>query len=187
MGDSRINSFDSDEELYFSWWLDELVKYGYVSSWFKNEDSYQLTDGLKHKYVRQMKRVEDKVLYQTILNPSSYTPDFKIQWTEKALGIFVSKILSPNKIVTHFICNNNLLSVDEIKGGFDSNNMTRLAINNIKLVWYRHEIYINMIKVPNIFNKTFTPIRYLLTDKSMKPRKIKYKNIVTLNEFINKQ
>jgi len=180
------HNFDSDEELYFSWYLDELVKKGYVDHWKKNDISFPITDGLKHTYIKPMKKVEDKVMVQTLLNPSSYTPDFTIKWKLKALGIFVSKNNGTEKIDTPFICNNHMVSIDEIKGNFDSQNMTRLANNNIKSVWYRHKVYINMIKVPNIFNKTFTPSRYLLTDKSMKPRKINYKNVRTIQEFTEK-
>ena len=61
--------------------------------------------------------------------------------------------------------------------------MTRLAVNNIKDVYEKYDDYITMIKVPIIFKKTFTPERYLLTDKSFKQRKIKYATR-SIKEFI---
>lgn len=185
------NKFDSKEELYFSWYLMELQKNGYIESWARFEevsDSYNLTEGLIWEYIKPMKRVADKELEQIILSPSAYTPDFKIFWTPKALGIFVSDLnsaRSTEKIETEFICQ-DLISIIEVKGTFDMGNMTRLAINNIKFVYYKFGVYVNMIKVPAIFNKSFTPNRYLLTDKTLKIRTIKYKNVRTIQQFINK-
>ena len=140
-----------------------------------------------------MKRVEDKILTQTILQPSSYTPDFIIYWEPKAIGIFVSKeSKTVGKIITPFLCTDDeLISIVETKGTFDMGNMTRLANNNIKFVYEKYNVYIDMIKVPAIFKKTFTPDRYYMTDKSFKTRKINYgtKNKIigprTLREFIN--
>ena len=161
---------------------------GYIDTWDKFEnvnESYPLTEGLKHQYVVPMKRVDDKIKYQDILKPSIYTPDFKIWWTPKARGIFVTdlNIESTEKISTPFICQDGI-SIIEVKGGFDQGNMTRLAINNIKFVYEKFGVYINMTKVPDIFKKSFTPERYLLTDKSFKPRKINY-GVRTLSEFVN--
>jgi hypothetical protein len=89
------------------------------------------------------------------------------------------------KIITPFICSDDeMISIVETKGTFDMGNMTRLANNNIKFVYEKYQVYINMIKVPTIFDKTFTPDRYLMTDKTFQSRKIKYKNVRTLREFI---
>jgi hypothetical protein len=173
-----MTEFDSKEELHFSWYLNELRNAGYINKWDKFEnvnDPYPLTEGLAHKYIKPMKRVEDKELYQTILAPSVYTPDFKIWWTPKARGIFVTdlNIYSKEKITTPFICQDGI-SIVETKGTFDMGNMTRLANNNIKFVYQKFGVFINMIKVPTIFKNTFTPDRYLLTYKSFKARKINY-------------
>lgn len=177
--------FQSNEELYFSWYLDALKDRKYIDRWEVTEVSYELTKGLKHEYIKPMKRVEDKVLEQTILKPSSYNPDFLIYWNKKALGVFVSELRNTKgKINTAFICDEQLISVVETKGGFDMGNMTRLVINNIKFVYEKYNIYINLIKVPDIFKKTFTPDRYFMTDKTFKPRTIKFK-AKTLSEFIN--
>jgi hypothetical protein len=180
--------FDSNEERYFSWYLDELKKSGFVTKWslIPDEDSYPLTDGLSVEYIVPMKKVDDKIKVQSILKPSVYTPDFKIIWTIRAYGTFVTELDDPmrrDKITTPFISQDGE-SIVETKGTFDKNNMTRLANNNIKFVFERHGIFINMIKVPGIFNKTFTPERYFLTDKTLTPRKISYKRKWYLSDFI---
>ena len=187
------NNFDSSEELYFSWYLEQLKASRYINHWERIETSYLLTKGLEHEYIKPMKKVEDKALKQTILAPSSYIPDFIIYWEPKAIGIFVSKeSKTVGKIITPFLCTDDeLISIVETKGTFDMGNMTRLANNNIKFVYEKYQVYINMVKVPTIFKHTFTPERYLFTDKSMQPRKINYgtkKKIIgprTLREFID--
>lgn len=179
------NIFDSKEELHFSWYLDELKQAGYINTWERNGISYQLTSGLERDYIKPMKRVADKHLKQVIFTESRYTPDFNIRWTDKAKGIFVMDLQSDSveKITTPFISNYGGTTV-ETKASFDMNNMSRLARNNIKVVWDKHEVYIELIKIPNIFNTTFTPNRYFATDRTMKPRKLNYKNVRTLREFI---
>lgn len=177
--------FHSNEEKYFSWYLEELKGRRYIDNWEKIEVSYELTDGLSHTYLKKMKRVEDKEMVQTILSPSSYTPDFKIYWNKKAYGIFVEDINNAkDKIKTPFICDSEGISIVETKGTFDMGNMTRLATLNIKFMYYRYNIYVNLVKVPDIFKKTFTPDRYLMTDKTFKPRAIKYA-VRSLSKFIN--
>jgi len=179
------NEFHSQEEKYFSWMLDELKAKGYIVEWQKCNTSLQLTKGLYLEYVKPMKKVANKVLKQTILEPSVYTPDFEITWAVKAFGIFVTDldIKSDDKLDTVFT-SHGVKSVVEVKGSWDNNNMTRLAKNNIKFVYDKHGIYINLIVVPNVFSKLFTPERYFMTDRTFKPRTLNYKNARTLREFI---
>jgi hypothetical protein len=180
-----MRKFDSNEEMYFSRYLNELKGKKYIDSWKTINEPYNLTTGIKHEYVKPMKKVDDKVLEQTILSPSVYTPDFMIVWNSKANNIFVQKINKGNKkITTPFICDDEGISIVETKGQFDRSNMTRLAINNIKFLYEKYNIYVNLIKVPGIFKKTFTPDRYLMTDKTFKPRKLNYKP-KTIREYVN--
>lgn len=178
-----MDNFDSKEEKYFSWYLEVLRNWNFIEKWEKNEDPFQLTTDLKIEYIKPMKRVEDKILTQTLLTGRHYTPDFKIKWTKQAIGVFTQELPSKVKITTPFI-SQHMCSIVEVKGGFDNNNMTRLAVNNIKDVFQKYGVYITMVKVPMIFKNTFTPERYLLTDKSFKPRKIKYATR-TIKDFIN--
>jgi len=179
------NEFDSKEELYFSWYMEVLKSKGYIEQYGKIEDGYNLTEGLKREYLKPMKKASPKLMEQVILNPSRYTPDFKILWNIKALGIFVSEINggTNNKITTPFICQ-DLYSSIEVKANFDANNMSRLVINNIKFLYEKHKVFVNLIKVPAIFDKTFTPDRYFMTDETFKPRKLNYKNVRNIREFI---
>lgn len=174
--------FESKEELYFSWYLEVLRNWNFIELWEKIDEPFQLTSDLTIKYIKPMKRVPDKELTQTLFSGRVYTPDFKIKWTDQAIGIFTQELQDGEKITTPFISQGNV-SIVEVKGVFDNNNMTRLATNNIKDIYEKYGVYVTMTKIPMLFKKTFTPERYLLTDKSFKPRKIKYATR-TIKEFI---
>ena len=62
--------------------------------------------------------------------------------------------------------------------------MTRLAKINFKWVWEKYGIFINLFVPPKHFDKSFTPKKYMTTDKSHKPRKINYNNIILLPDYI---
>lgn len=182
-----MDNFDSKEELYFSWYLEVLRNWNFIRSWDKIETPYQLTEDLTIEYLKPMKRVKDKILSQKLLSGRVYTPDFKIRWTEQAIGVFTQDlkngVLYKNKFTAPFISQGGI-SIVEVKGVFDNNNMTRLATNNIKDVYEKYGDYITIAKIPMLFKQTFTPERYMLTDVSLKQRKINYATR-TIKDFIN--
>lgn len=176
--------FDSDEELHFAYYLEELKDKGFIKSWDKNIDPLELTDGILWKY-KYLSKNGVKTKTQNLMRSSVYTYDWNIYWEEKAHGIFVTELdeVDMPKISTPFVSQGNISRV-ETKGDFDKNNMTRLAINNIKFIWYRHSIFISLIKVPTIFKETFTPRRYLTTDRTRRMRRLKYGEVRTLSTFV---
>lgn len=161
--------YDSKEEVWFAMWLAELEKAGYIASWVKNVRSMILTKGLKvpYKRVTQLKtkvKVEDR--QKILLNPSEYTPDFRVHFTEKGHDLFCSWItihdLNPNAL---FFTNNDGIQqkdipmyVFEVKPNFDQNNMERLFRNNQKFVWDKHQIFVNLVEPVSLFKKTFLPL-----------------------------
>lgn len=72
----------------------------------------------------------------------------------------------------------------ETKGNWDNNNMTRLFSLNQKWIYQKYGIYYNLVKVPKIFEKTFTPEAYLKTATG-KDRKINFK-VKLIDEYLNK-
>lgn len=161
--------FDSAEEVYFAMWLNELEKAGYVDKWVKVVTPIKLTKGLKipYKKVTQLKtkvKIEDKE--KSILNPSEYTPDFRVAFTEKGHDLFCSWLtiadFNPNAL---FFTNNDGIQqknvpvyVFEIKPSFDQNNMERLFRNNQKFLWDKYEIFVNLVEPISLFEKTFLPL-----------------------------
>jgi len=178
-------SYDSYEEKYIDWYLQSLLNNGYINKYEFHHKTYDLSIKVVHRWKKKMKRVDDKLINTTVLQPHSYTPDVFIEWNKIAENVFYQNLTSSEKLTTPFVAQNDK-SIWEIKGSFDFKNMTRLVTLNIKWVMEKYQEYIQIVIPDKIFDKTFTPPRYLLTDKSFKPRKLKYKNVRTIREFRDK-
>jgi hypothetical protein len=184
------SELDSNEELYFAWWLSELCDNGYVLDVIPQPQPFSLQEGLCHTYVKEMK-TKNKILEEVIIKPSVYTTDFLVKWSEKALNTFVTTLDTDDKIMkghSHTLLiakqtENGIHTYIEVKPSFDQNNMTRLSRTNIKWVWDKHKEYINLVIPEKHFKKTFTPERFLLTTKSKTKRKLKYIPL-TLKEYL---
>ena len=163
---------DSDEEVYFIWWLNELKENGYIESWSRGR-TFELSQSIKREYSRKLK-TKIKRDTEHFLHAAKYTPDFEIKWRGKAIGKFVTKWDSGSKKNTVFYCNENLITIVEVKGGFDHQNMTRLVQTKIKWLFQLYQIPVQIVKIPKFFEKTFTPNRYLTTNLSQKKRTIKF-------------
>jgi len=169
--------YKSNEEYFFSLWLDELKSNGYIKSYEYEPDAIPLSS----KVSRSLQKKE-----QFVLHPHEYTYDFLIKWDKSAIGIFATIFESDVKSLTPLYCDVNLVSAIEIKPEFDYKNMTREVMINIKWVWEKYNIYINLVKTPSFFKKSFTPAQFLLT-KTKKPRVIKYKPVLTLQEYVQQK
>lgn len=169
--------YDSDEELYFSWWLDELKETGYVHSYESQPESYVLTPPVFYEYDKHLK-TKTNVVVKKLLQEHIYTADAQIWWYEKARGLFFNIVADRVDLrKVPFIASNMHTSIVEIKAGFSKYNMGRTFSLNQKWMMQTHGIYVNKIIISNktgLFKDTFTPARYLLTDKTNKPRKLYY-------------
>lgn len=183
--------FDSFEELYMSWWIDELKDAGYIIDAKHHPGVFKLSPVQKFKTLKQLatKQREDE---HTILRPHEYTPDWKIVWNEKAVGL-LCKIFDENNVLNkdikayfwaHLSKNDNKpFSIIDVKPFFDMQNMTRLFTINQKWVFVKHRLYVQKVVTDKLFEKTFCPQRYLITNKSGKERKLKF-TPVSLFEFL---
>ena len=184
-------AYKSNEERYTSWWLDDLKEAGYIDEYFYEESSIPLSESTTIQYSenyltpkQRLPRTRIKTL--SILKPHVYTPDFSVCFKPKAVDLIygnIDKVL-PRKLLLYVFEKHLSRVYLEVKPKFDQNNMTReFKINQKWLAEYG--MFINLFVPEKIFEQTFTPKRYLLTDKSGKPRKIKWK-IRTLKEWIGK-
>lgn len=186
--------FDSNEELYFYWWVKELIEAGFIEKYVPHPTVYNLSEELKLPYHKPMKRVAAKEMWKTIINGHEYTPDAGIVWNDNAVGIFTynldqspymhleSNVPTSRDYFDKIVSKRNK-AIIEVKPAFDQNNMTRLAIINQKWVLDKYNKFVNIIVPQKLFNETFTPKRYLLTNLSGKKREIKFK-VRTLEEFV---
>lgn len=186
--------FDSMEELYFYWWVKELMDNGFIEKFVSQPEPFTLSSGLKMPYIKEMKKVANKELWKDIIEPSVYTCDGLIKWNKKAEFIFYFDfdvfstthkgfgICKDKKMLELFVLRNSQCFI-EVKPFFDQNNMTRLAKTNIKWVWDKHQEFVNLIVPSKLFMQTFTPKRYLRSDKDTTDRKIHFK-VRSLEQFL---
>ena len=159
---------DSDEEVYAIWWLEELLQAGYIEKYERSE-TYQLAEPIKRQYTKHLK-TRQRYVEGHVAQGAKYTPDFKIYWTSKALGVFATFYDGYNKKTTPFYCDSQLRTTLEIKGMHDRNREIPLYTIKIKWLFQVHGIFVHMVKMPKLFNDTFTPMRYMTTNKSGKAR-----------------
>lgn len=162
---------DSNEEIYISWYFDELIKIGVAISAEYQPVSFVLSEAVSSTHIKPMKRVEDKVVSETILNGHLYTADVLVYWDKKYKGVIFDTIEGESKFrenssMSKFVAQKDnkgeYFSVIEVKPSFDQNNMTRLAIINQKWVWEKHKVFVNIIIPDKIFKQTFAPVKYIL-------------------------
>ena len=202
--------YDSNEELWFTYYLDELKVAGFISEWKSQPQEYVLSEPVVYTWLQKFK-TKDKLKSSALLQGHKYTPDFTVSWNSCARNIFFNTIDGGVNLknVPFFAHSGNNISIVDVKPAFDMNNMTRLFIINQKWVMEKYGIYVQKIIISKetkhyhqvgnkkkkvcshstwagLFPKTFTPERYFLTDGGMKPRKIRY-NAIRLNEYLKQK
>jgi hypothetical protein len=181
-------TFDSNEELYFSWALDELYVAKIIDDYHYHPKEFILSDRIVHVYDKVLKTKtvsKDSV----ILNDHQYQADFLIHWNSQWIGKIFVNLNLPSKVTdAYFIAQGtNNFSVVDVKGTFAGpHNTTAVTFPlNQKWVYQKYHVYVQKIIPVKLFEATFTPKRYLQTDETMRKRKINFE-IRTLNEYLAK-
>lgn len=169
---------DSDGEIHFIMWMEELKQAGFIKS-YQRGDTIILSNPVANKYEIQSKKLK-KTKTENILMGHSYSWDFTIDWSEEGLKYFVNRF--GEKWEKPFIINAKSMSFIESKPDFDYKNMSRLATLNIKWVWEKYGMFIQIVKNIQLFEETFTPKAYLIT-KTGKDRTVKH-TIRTLEDYL---
>lgn len=174
----------SDEERRFASWLDELQEYGFVESYLYEPYTFELYDGFNVPYKKKKNPIHNKV---------RYTPDFEVTFTQKAfdMGLVYTDGQEPGLFYTKPNgCNKVLI---EIKGGF-RDRTERDTVTKICWTAQLYNEYVQIVRLEQLFEKTFYPHIALITEKF----KLRCKNIKgvltpliqivnTINKWITKQ
>lgn len=176
--------YESFCELSCLYFAEELIKQGYVDR-VERSPSYMLCDPIQSTYAVHLKR-GSKQETQTVMQGVSYTPDFDIYFTPKALGIFCWELGSGEKL------NKDLLVVQrvddlykaccEVKPDFSRNSTTPKSMLTMKWLYQRKQIYVNLFRPNRIFEGLFVPDKYRLTEIGTQ-RLLKFKT-KTLQEYL---
>lgn len=193
-------NYKSDDEYYFALWLECLKQQGYVSYW-----AYELevTHILPNMYAQFKTRKSEKPTKRLLFRGMSYTPDFTVYFTQKAVTDGILHVINGESYYedfkkSHIISldftdimvdgsgNKHYITYIELKPKYDQRNMTRVFKDRQKTLYYIHNKYVCLIKgLDELFKDTFAPKEYLTT-KSGKPRK-GAKEYKSLNQWQTKQ
>lgn len=172
--------FDSPEEKYFSFYADELKMSGYIKCYTHHPEPYILSEPFSYEYNKLLK-TKIKSVEQMFIRKHQYTPDFSVHWNEKARGVFFNTFKDKvNLKKIPFVAQDGKqpFSIIEIKAGFSKYNMGREAGLHQKWVMAKYGHYIQKVIISNkpngLFAQTFTPEKYLLTEKAFKERKLHF-------------
>jgi hypothetical protein len=139
--------YRSNEELYFSWFLDDLGEKGIVNRYVYEPLSFELSD---QKWYYQKKVLVTKVntIKKDLLEPHSYTPDFLVEWNESWDKTIYRLIdvddytWKPPFFAMRSNRDNKPYSFFETKPKYDQNNMTRLFVITRKWLYDKYVIYV---------------------------------------------
>lgn len=151
---------DSQEEVWFAMWLQELKKNGYIVTWDKVTKPMEITKAVKFPYIKETKlktKIKTESKEFTLLNAMNYTPDFSIFWTDYGWIKFGSPLTNPKKDSIFFSGGSIDDTLVEIKPSFDQNNMTRDFITKQKFIFDKFKLFINLIFPEELFEDTFMP------------------------------
>jgi len=197
--------YESKEEEWLTYYLEELQEAGFISTWQYQPKTYLLSEPLTYVWEKKL-ATKNKNTTSTLLQPHEYTPDFVIKWQPCARTLFFNTIEDRVNLknAPFFAHGGGNISIIDAKPSFDMQNMTRLFVINQKWMMAKYGLYVQKIMIvketkkyngtgknrvyshstwSGVFPKTFTPKRYFLTDKSMKPRKINY-DAIQLDEYL---
>jgi hypothetical protein len=183
-GEYRGIIYESEPELWFLFWAFELHNKGIIKT-IRRAPSFNLTEGLDNEFVIKDMKGREVTKKQTILRPSLYTPEFEIFWGIHTYKKFVW-LDGDGKITVPFVGMydpEGVKTLVEVKPDFDQNNMTRLFKNNQKFLWDKHKIFVNLVKIKELFEKTFCPAEWLHT-RTGKDRKVNF-TIKLLNQYLD--
>lgn len=168
--------YESFCELSCLFFCEELMKDGYVVK-VERSPSYLLCDPVQNTYAEQLKRGSKQVT-QTISLGVTYTPDYDIYFTEKALGLFCWDLNSSVK------WEKNLLVVQkvgdfyraccEVKPDFQRASTTPKSVQSMKWLMQKRGVFVNLFRPNRMFEGLFVPEKYKTTERGT-PRVLKFR------------
>jgi hypothetical protein len=184
--------YKNNEELYFSYYLDELIEHKIIKSYTYEQETFTLSEDVVFSYTKitELKtktKVENKT--KSLLKPCTYTPDFVITFSPKR-GVWGQPDLFPT-----FVVIKGKKAYVDVKGMFAGRTNSTQYTFPLKQKWLYKDygIYTNKIVPDKLFESTFTPQKVIDTEVykrdipnrniKMGDTKLKYK-ITTIKEWL---
>lgn len=196
---SKKTTEKNKNEWYFEMWLNDLKKLGLVKYYDREPTTFTLYGEMVFYYsknIKLKKKVKTEEVSKNLFRDITYTPDYKVVFTKEA-SEYIKKLVNINnkwKTSDDYNKYKNFLTSETDKEGnyivyFDVKPPSFITKFSVKtgssrefpikqrLMWLIHNIYVNKV-IPLgskncLFESTFYPERYKLSDKGTRLRKIK--------------
>lgn len=177
------------EEKYMKIYFEELQEKGFIKELIYQPEPFVLNDKVEIAFMEQLK-TKTKISNKTLIPKHIYTTDFEIIWsTDKFHKNLEEDFFTEWPIFFSFMNR----SFVEVKAVRDLQNMTRHFTSGIQpWIYQTYQIYINLVKVPDIFRDTFIPEKiwsemfYKVNGKKFIKGQPKYTWIYkTLEDYLN--
>ena len=173
---------DSTAEKDILSWFMELKELGYIASVERGE-TFTLSESVERTWVQKLK-TKTKCLTETLLQPCTYTYDFKVTLNGNSYKLPIFKDFNNhdklNKLgESTFLAQGEIVRL-EVKGTalfrYNNSGTEKFAVLQ-KWLFQSQGLYVNLIQPDKLFPRTFTPKEYQLTPKKKEVRKLKWKPI----------
>lgn len=184
-------AFDSWHEFYVECWCRELLEAGMILDYSYPAETFELCPGAAAAWKKEGVR-KDREMSQAVLRGHVYTPDFKILLADDHPRVF-RHYHGGEYHFRHkglWACRDldgRLAVYLEVKGAGGTTRFAeskkREAVINQKWLFSQHQILTNLAHIGpgsrgqterTFFERTFTPFRFLVTDKTLKQRRLHY-------------
>ena len=151
-----VETYDSNEELHFSWYLEELLENKLISEWNYNKKPLEVTN-------KQLFTHNDKEY--NLLRNMEYTYDFDFTWTTKGIELLCAvrgeKSKKKYKDLPFKIIGNK--SYIDVKGVYTHRNRVTDVTFPVKqkIIYALFDIYVQKIIPIDLMNLTFYPNKYV--------------------------
>lgn len=202
----------NDIEMYFEWWLNELKVVDMIYDWDRESQVFELFPSYRARRKKYFKTKLPEDDHYSLLRKETYTYDYRIFWNVKTVYLF----FNPSNFSDHRKTNvevypDTLFHAEFIRGQWTSyvdvkppskaaqfsgsmNSFATFPIKQRILLWL-HNTYVNKtVPIPMsgsgetvaLFPNSFTPYRFLSTDKGKQARKIKF-DMRTLSTYVEER
>lgn len=203
---AKKNNEPNQFEIYFTWWAQELQKYGLVREIHREPESITVLEPVVLYTKIHYAKKEPVYTSHNLLKPSSYTWDYTLEMHRSLLDKFIGVINKVNDNYflkeiydrtkgdsfydfKYYYFEDEFTDDEYVNVGWDVKGppsavkfsaklgSSREFPYNQKLALERRKMYVNKV-VPcqyteSLFNKSFMPNRYLITDGGTQMRKLK--------------
>lgn len=183
-------TYQSQEEVNFQMWVEIAEEHDFITYAIYQPETFMLQESITAPVLKQLK-TKQKIVQKSLLQQVTYTPDWKIAFTEKFKITFpANQIYFPVTKMGDKYLQINTVRFDIKAGSKSGNNANNSSFYTFpikqKFLYFKYQIYVQKIILSSFFKSTFVPEQLAWWKRSKSPRRIdKFKNCPLLKEVLS--